>query len=71
MASPSSIPDTTYIDQDVTIGQDTIIWPNTYVQGTTTIGEDCVIGPNTIIRDAQIGSACHIEQAVVEKYKRR
>jgi bifunctional UDP-N-acetylglucosamine pyrophosphorylase/glucosamine-1-phosphate N-acetyltransferase len=59
-------PDTIFIDQDVMIGRDTIIWPNTYVQGTTTIGEDCIIGPNSILRDAHIGSACRIEQAVVE-----
>jgi len=59
-------PDSVYIDQDVTIGRDTIIWPNTYVQGNSHIGEDCVIGPNTIIRSAQIGAACRIEQAVVE-----
>lgn len=59
-------PATTYIDQDVTIGQDTVIWPNTYIQGQTTIGEECVLGPNTILRDARIGSGCHIEQAVVK-----
>jgi bifunctional UDP-N-acetylglucosamine pyrophosphorylase / glucosamine-1-phosphate N-acetyltransferase len=60
-------PDSTYIDQDVTIGQDTIIWPNSYLQGQTRIGEDCIIGPNAILRDAQIGNGCRIEQAVVEK----
>lgn len=59
-------PQTTYIDQDVHIGQDTIIWPNTYIQGQTVVGEDCVIGPNTILRNAQIGSACRIEASVVE-----
>ncbi len=59
-------PDTTYIDPDVTIGQDTVIWPNTYVQGRTTIGADCVIGPNAILRQAQVGDNCRIEQAVVE-----
>ncbi|MBK8989012.1 MAG: NTP transferase domain-containing protein [Chloroflexi bacterium] len=59
-------PDATYIDQDVTIGQDTVIWPNTYLQGHTTIGADCVIGPNAIVRNAQVGNGCHIEQAVVE-----
>lgn len=58
-------PDHTYIDPDVTIGQDTIIWPNTYLQGTTTIGADCVIGPNTIIRDTTVGSGCHIVQSLV------
>ena len=59
-------PNTIYIDPDVMIGQDTIIWPNTYLQGKTTIGEDCVIGPNTIIRNATIGSNCRVEQVVVE-----
>jgi bifunctional UDP-N-acetylglucosamine pyrophosphorylase/glucosamine-1-phosphate N-acetyltransferase len=59
-------PDTIYIDQSVTIGQDTIIWPNTFIQGNTQIGEDCVLGPNSIIRDAQIGPGCQVEQAVIE-----
>ncbi|MCA9932723.1 MAG: NTP transferase domain-containing protein [Ardenticatenaceae bacterium] len=58
-------PDTTYIDPDVTIGQDTIIWPNSYLQGQTAVGEDCIIGPNAIVRDAQIGDGCTIEQTVV------
>ncbi|MEJ2746456.1 MAG: NTP transferase domain-containing protein [Anaerolineae bacterium] len=60
-------PDTIYIDPDVVIGQDTVIWPNTFLQGSTAIGEDCVIGPNSIVRDAQVGDNCLIEQAVVEK----
>ncbi|MEM8859336.1 MAG: NTP transferase domain-containing protein, partial [Chloroflexota bacterium] len=38
-------PDTTYIDPEVTIGKDTIIWPNSYLRGATHIGEDCIIGP--------------------------
>ena len=58
-------PGTIYIDPDVIIGQDTIIWPNTYLQGTAVIGQDCVLGPNTIIRNAQIGDNCLVEQAVV------
>jgi bifunctional UDP-N-acetylglucosamine pyrophosphorylase/glucosamine-1-phosphate N-acetyltransferase len=59
-------PDSTYIDQSVTIGQDTIIWPGTYLQGETTIGEDCILGPNTLIRNARIGNHCRIELAMVE-----
>jgi bifunctional UDP-N-acetylglucosamine pyrophosphorylase/glucosamine-1-phosphate N-acetyltransferase len=59
-------PDSIYIDQDVIIGQDTIIWPNSYIQGQSEVGPDCVIGPNTIIRSAQIGAGCRIEQARVE-----
>lgn len=59
-------PNTTYIDPDVTIGQDTVIWPNTYLQGHTTIGQDCHLGPNTILRSAHIGHNCRIEQAIIE-----
>jgi bifunctional UDP-N-acetylglucosamine pyrophosphorylase/glucosamine-1-phosphate N-acetyltransferase len=59
-------PETIYIDQDVLIGQDTVLWPHTYIQGNSQIGEDCVIGPNTIIRNAQVDDGCVIEQAVVE-----
>lgn len=62
-------PDTVYIDTDVLIGQDTIIWPNTYVQGNTVIGQDCMLGPNVIIRNAEIGNGCWLEQVVVEGQK--
>lgn len=55
-------PATTYIDPDVTIGQDTVIWPNSYLQGKTVIGEDCVIGPNAIIRDAVVITGSWVEQ---------
>jgi bifunctional UDP-N-acetylglucosamine pyrophosphorylase/glucosamine-1-phosphate N-acetyltransferase len=59
-------PDAIYIDTDVVIGQDTVIWPNTYLQGRTTIGADCVIGPLTVLRDAALGDGCRVAQAVVE-----
>lgn len=59
-------PDSTFIDADVQIGQDTVIWPNSYLQGRTVVGEDCVIGPNTILRDATVGDGCRVEQTVVE-----
>lgn len=58
-------PDSTYIDPDVHIGQDTIIWPNSYLQGQTVIGPDCVIGPNSVLRDAQVGAGCRVEMAMV------
>lgn len=48
-------PETTYIDMDVEIGQDTVIWPNTFLQGATKIGVDCVVGPSVVLRDATIG----------------
>lgn len=59
-------PRTTYIDPDVQIGQDTVIWPNSYLQGLTVIGMQCTIGPNSIVRNASVGDGCRVEQAVLD-----
>jgi bifunctional UDP-N-acetylglucosamine pyrophosphorylase/glucosamine-1-phosphate N-acetyltransferase len=59
-------PVSTYIDNDVTIGRDTVIWPNTYLQGKTKVGSDCEIGPNTIVRDTEIGEHCKVLASVLE-----
>jgi len=59
-------PDTTYIEPDVTIGQDTVVWPNTHLRGQTTIGERCHIGPNTIVVDCRIGDRCRVLASVLE-----
>ncbi|MCS6993447.1 MAG: bifunctional UDP-N-acetylglucosamine diphosphorylase/glucosamine-1-phosphate N-acetyltransferase GlmU [Anaerolineales bacterium] len=59
-------PDTTYIEAGVTIGADTVIWPNTYIQGQTSIGHGCSIGPNTHIRASKIGDRCTVFFSVME-----
>jgi len=48
-------PDTTYIDAQVTVGRDTVIYPCTWLEGATTIGENCEIGPNSRFTDTKIG----------------
>lgn len=53
-------PATTYIDVDVTIGQDTIIEPNTFLKRGTSVGEDCVIGPNSRIENSRIGQGVRV-----------
>lgn len=60
-------PFTTYIGADVTLGQDTVIYPNTYLYGQTSVGRDCVIGPNSFVVDSHIGNACEIRFSVVEQ----
>jgi bifunctional UDP-N-acetylglucosamine pyrophosphorylase/glucosamine-1-phosphate N-acetyltransferase len=64
-------PATTYIGPNVTIGRDTVIYPNTSIRGETNIGENCEIGPNSLLVDTQIGHRCRVlisvlEQAVME-----
>jgi bifunctional UDP-N-acetylglucosamine pyrophosphorylase/glucosamine-1-phosphate N-acetyltransferase len=48
-------PQTTYIDEKVSIKAGTTILPNTRITGDTQIGTGCVIGPNTIITNCKIG----------------
>ncbi|MFH1524171.1 MAG: bifunctional UDP-N-acetylglucosamine diphosphorylase/glucosamine-1-phosphate N-acetyltransferase GlmU [Chloroflexota bacterium] len=60
-------PAVTYIESGVTIGRDTIVWPNTHLRGKTVIGEGCIIGPNTIAEDTTVGDYCEILAAVMEK----
>jgi bifunctional UDP-N-acetylglucosamine pyrophosphorylase/glucosamine-1-phosphate N-acetyltransferase len=48
-------PDSTFIDADVTIGQDTVIEPFSVIKGKTVIGQECRIGPHVHIEDARMG----------------
>jgi bifunctional UDP-N-acetylglucosamine pyrophosphorylase/glucosamine-1-phosphate N-acetyltransferase len=59
-------PQSTYIEVDAVIGQDTVIWPNSYIQGQTVIGEDCTVGPDTILSNARLGARCHVAKAVLD-----
>lgn len=59
-------PASTYIETGVSIGADTVIWPNTYLQGETSIGQACSIGPNTHIRESKIGDRCKVFMSVME-----
>jgi len=58
-------PASTYIDADVTIGADTIIYPNVVLEGKTTIGSDNVIGMNCRFVDSVIGSGNDIQSTVI------
>lgn len=60
-------PSSTYIDVDVMVGKDTIIYPGTIIEGKTTIGEDCIIGPNTRIVDCIIENGVECQSSVVLK----
>jgi len=50
-----------YIENDVTIGKDTVIFPNTHILGKTRIGEGVSVGPNSFIRDSMLHDVVIIE----------
>ncbi|TDM07224.1 bifunctional UDP-N-acetylglucosamine diphosphorylase/glucosamine-1-phosphate N-acetyltransferase GlmU [Macrococcus lamae] len=60
-------PDATYIESDVVIGADTIIYPGTILAGKTVIGEDVFISANCEIKDSTIGDRAEIKQSVVKE----
>lgn len=58
-------PEQTYIDAGVTIGRDTMIWPNNYLTGDTVIGEDCELFPGSRIHDSRVGDRVVIQSSVL------
>jgi len=53
-------PESTWIDCDVEVGQDTVIAPGTVIRGRTRIGSDCLIGPFAEMEDVDAGDGCRI-----------
>src|SRR4051812_33901503 len=56
-------PANTYIEADVEIGQDTVIYPGTILKGQSKIGTECMIGPNSEIDTCEIGDETVIRQS--------
>lgn len=77
------LPATTWIDADVRIGPDTVVYPGTVIEGATDIGAECVIGPYSRIVESRIGRGVELKgwnyvtrtairnHAVLEPYVRR
>jgi bifunctional UDP-N-acetylglucosamine pyrophosphorylase/glucosamine-1-phosphate N-acetyltransferase len=58
-------PATTYIDEGVSIGKDTVIGPNTHLKGKTVIGERCRIDGSAFVSDAVLDDEVHLRFSVV------
>ena len=50
-----------YIESDVKIGPDTVIFPSCFLRGKTVIGEGATIGPHVVINDSVIGDGATVE----------
>jgi bifunctional UDP-N-acetylglucosamine pyrophosphorylase / glucosamine-1-phosphate N-acetyltransferase len=60
-------PAATWIDVDVTLGQDAEIWPGTHLEGRTQIGPGARIGPGCVLRDTTVGPDAAVLYAVCER----
>jgi len=54
-------PRTAYIEESVSIGAGSVIYPNTFIRGRTQIGSFTVIESNTFISDSLIGDSVQIK----------
>ena len=60
-------PASTFIDAQVEIGSDTVIYPGTMITGKTRIGSACRIGPGTTIDESLLGNGCTVRNSVLEE----
>ena len=60
-------PSSVYIEYGVSIGMDTVIYPNTLLRGSTRIGSGCLIGPGTTISDCSVGDGSEVVNSVLCK----
>lgn len=54
-----------YIDKEVEVGMDTVIYPGVILKGKTIIGENCIIGQNSRIENGTIEDNVKIQSSVI------
>ncbi|MBV8636923.1 MAG: bifunctional UDP-N-acetylglucosamine diphosphorylase/glucosamine-1-phosphate N-acetyltransferase GlmU [Candidatus Eremiobacteraeota bacterium] len=60
-------PDSTYLEPELTIGRDTVIYPGSTISLLSEIGERCAIGPHARISDSKIGNGVTICESVISQ----
>jgi bifunctional UDP-N-acetylglucosamine pyrophosphorylase/glucosamine-1-phosphate N-acetyltransferase len=58
-------PATAWIDADVQIGQDTVLYPHVTLEGGTSIGYDCVIRSHVRLANSTVGNGVVIQDSCV------
>lgn len=57
-------PETTYLEPELTIGRDTVVYPNTTISRLCEIGERCTIGPNARLSNVKLGAGVTFREGV-------
>src|SRR5437870_2067615 len=53
-------PASTYIEDTVTIGPDSVVYPQVVIEGVTTFGAECVVGSGSQISASRLGDRVHL-----------
>ncbi len=58
-------PDATYLEPELQIGRDTLVYPNSTIGRLSEVGEQCVIGPNARLSNAKLGDRVIVRESVI------
>ncbi len=58
-------PESTYVDADVEIGQDSLLYPGVFLQGRTKIGNNCLVETGVQVDSSQIADNVHLKNGSV------
>jgi bifunctional UDP-N-acetylglucosamine pyrophosphorylase/glucosamine-1-phosphate N-acetyltransferase len=58
-------PQTTYLEPELQIANDTVIYPNTSIGRLSKVGRACVIGPNARLSHAHLGDRAIVRESVI------
>ncbi|GJL54474.1 MAG: bifunctional protein GlmU [Nitrospirales bacterium] len=58
-------PSRTSIDADVTVGRDSVLYPDVRLEGRTVIGESCIVRSHTRITNSTVGNGVTIQDCCV------
>lgn len=53
-------PENIYIEESVSVGEGSVLYPGSYIKGKTTLGNFCVVEPNAFIQDAKLGQGVQV-----------
>jgi bifunctional UDP-N-acetylglucosamine pyrophosphorylase/glucosamine-1-phosphate N-acetyltransferase len=54
-------PENTYVDENVKVGRDTVVFPGVCLRGRSVVGKNCRLGPYGIIEDSIIEDGCEVK----------
>jgi bifunctional UDP-N-acetylglucosamine pyrophosphorylase/glucosamine-1-phosphate N-acetyltransferase len=63
MMDPSAV----YAEEDVTVGEGTLLLPGVILRGKTRVGRNCQIGPNVMLTDCVVGEGVTINASQCEE----
>ncbi len=58
-------PATTYLEPELRIGRDTVIYPNTTISRLSQLGAHCTIGPNSRLSNSRLGARVTVRESVI------